>query len=189
VFSVCCVFTSHPLVTASIRGNCSTKSSLHRLLYNWLTSKLVSVIISWHKPCRKHHFQQFLYCCVWTPCGNLFVLWSLPTNGSTRYIITPIRAHVSCWGLHFHSSHAGKTLKWRTNLGKIIHYLYMALPGATRNECKMQKTLKLNNLNQRLYCMNINLEVPQHLYAVLLQFLFSKILFWAMSLTIQSYSK
>jgi hypothetical protein len=33
-----------------------------------------------------HRFQQFLYSCVWICCrGNLFVSWSLPSNGSTRY--------------------------------------------------------------------------------------------------------
>jgi hypothetical protein len=68
VFSVCCVFSSCSLVTASNSGYSSasalsttpTKSSLHRLpykfpRYHWLTSKFVSVITSRHGPRRKHH--------------------------------------------------------------------------------------------------------------------------------------
>jgi hypothetical protein len=71
-----------------ITSTAPTKSSLHRLPYNWLTFKLASVIKSRHGPRRKHCFQQFLYCCTWTCCrGNLFVSWSLPSKGSTCYNI------------------------------------------------------------------------------------------------------
>jgi hypothetical protein len=63
-----------------------------KYLYNQLTSKLVSVITSQHGPRRKHRFKEFSYCCAWTRCrGNLFVSWSLSSNGSACCIAPSLR--------------------------------------------------------------------------------------------------
>jgi hypothetical protein len=43
-------------------------------------------VTPWRGSRRKRRFKQFLYRWTWTRCrGNLFVLRSLPSNGSTRY--------------------------------------------------------------------------------------------------------
>jgi hypothetical protein len=57
---VCYVFNTRSLVKASNSGDSSastlscTKSSLHRLPYNLLISKLVPLITPWHGPRRNH---------------------------------------------------------------------------------------------------------------------------------------
>jgi hypothetical protein len=67
------------LVTAYNIGGSSTtptKSSLHRLPYNSITSKLVPLITSWHVPRRKHH------CCTPIfPVGTCLFAKALHTNG------------------------------------------------------------------------------------------------------------
>jgi hypothetical protein len=87
----CCVFTSRSLVTASNNED-SSASALTLLLSGEfpttaVNSKPVPLWTPWHGPSRKHHFQQFLYYYTLTRRGNLFVSWSLPGNGSTRYSI------------------------------------------------------------------------------------------------------
>jgi hypothetical protein len=63
---------------------CRTPSEAYDqwLLLDWYPR----YITSWHGSLRKHRFQQFLYCCVWTLCRrNLSVSPSLPSNGYRRY--------------------------------------------------------------------------------------------------------
>jgi hypothetical protein len=94
------------------RSTAPTKSSLHRLPYNWLISEIVSVITSRLAPRRKH--RPVLYsnrfrgnafflrrrclvtaaytsllriCCLAANVVSLFVWRSLSSNGSTRYSI------------------------------------------------------------------------------------------------------
>jgi hypothetical protein len=74
---LCCVFTSRSLLTASNSGDSSsapTKSSLHRLPHNWLTSCLV--ITSRCGPRRKHRSLLYSKLFRW----NVFAK-ALPSNG------------------------------------------------------------------------------------------------------------
>jgi hypothetical protein len=105
------VSTRHSLVTTSNSGDSSASeltllpagsqlhrlSSLHRLPYNWLTSKLVWIITSLQGPHTKHCFQQFLYCCTWNRCcGNLLC---------SRYLVTDLYTTIIfCLFLENHSS-------------------------------------------------------------------------------------
>jgi hypothetical protein len=76
-FEACSVFTSRSLVKASNNGDSSTKSSLHRLAYNSLTSKLFSVTTSRHGPSRKHRSSVVLQSFPW----NMVVCEGALSNG------------------------------------------------------------------------------------------------------------
>jgi hypothetical protein len=94
----------------------------HRLTTE-LTSKLVPLIAPWHGPCRKHRFQQFLYCCVQTHChGILSVSPSLPSNESTHYNIKQwsanwiwIKIHLELITLHTGQTNVFLTSSWSTS--------------------------------------------------------------------------
>jgi hypothetical protein len=83
-----------PVMDLSNRDSCaSVLTSLLSSEYptTELLLQTVMVVTSRHGPCRKHRFQQFLYCCAWTRCHeNLFISRLLPGNGCTRYSIVSI---------------------------------------------------------------------------------------------------
>jgi hypothetical protein len=59
------------------------------------TAGFIAIWSPLHGPRRKHCFQQFPYCCARTRCrGNLFVLLSLPSDGSTCYNIPITRISI-----------------------------------------------------------------------------------------------
>jgi hypothetical protein len=73
------VDTSDSVLTSILSGEYSTRERLLQTL---------PVIIYRDGPCRKYHFQNFVYRCTWIRCrGNLLVSQSPPSNGSTLYNI------------------------------------------------------------------------------------------------------
>jgi hypothetical protein len=58
------------------------------------------------------------------------------------------------YGPKFHSLNGGNTLDQETlNQGKQYIILYGAMAGITKNECKMQETLRSGNLKSGFHCM------------------------------------
>jgi hypothetical protein len=66
--------------------------------------KLVPLIIPWHGPCRKHRFQQFLYCCAMIHCRGDTFAKALLSNGCVYLLIRNLlpsngRCFVACFAV------------------------------------------------------------------------------------------